>query len=206
MPRPFYRRVCIHGATPRFGDAVQKLAEAVLWLERAPASVELSIRFAQPSQMQALNHEHRGIDRPTDVLTFPGSGSGTPEVCWSNELILSHPHNDPDADEWSAFESSLRQQRAMLLDLGDIYFSVEYVWLRCLRRPERNLRFHDYLQAALTHAMLHALGYNHDTPESWRKMSRREKFLAQQLVTWQRRWPGCLTELDGIEFLTSARP
>ena len=36
----------------------------------------LSISFVDSDQMRALNNEHRGIDEPTDVLSFPVDGAG----------------------------------------------------------------------------------------------------------------------------------
>jgi probable rRNA maturation factor len=35
----------------------------------------LAIEFVDPDQMRDLNREHRGIDRPTDVLSFPVDGT-----------------------------------------------------------------------------------------------------------------------------------
>jgi probable rRNA maturation factor len=36
----------------------------------------LAIAFVDADRMRALNREHRGIDRPTDVLSFPVDGTG----------------------------------------------------------------------------------------------------------------------------------
>ena len=36
----------------------------------------LSIELVDSDRIRALNREHRGIDRPTDVLSFPLDGSG----------------------------------------------------------------------------------------------------------------------------------
>jgi probable rRNA maturation factor len=36
----------------------------------------LAISFVDPQRMQELNQLHRGIDRPTDVLSFPVDGVG----------------------------------------------------------------------------------------------------------------------------------
>ncbi|ORC93731.1 putative rRNA maturation factor [Trypanosoma theileri] len=217
MRKPFFHHVCVHGATPKFAAAAQKLTEAVLWIERAPSAVELSIHFVQPSQMHSLNYECRGIDKPTDVLTFPGSGSGTSDVRLMNDVILGNSNfsfkekeNDNDGD-YNNIKTDLQifqlQRRTMLMDLGEIYFSVEYIWQRCLHQPGRNLPFHSYLQAALIHAVLHALGYDHDTADEWKRMSRREKFMMHQLNAYRRRCPGYLPELDGMEIiLSSTRP
>jgi probable rRNA maturation factor len=36
----------------------------------------LAIAFVGPDEIQTLNREHRGIDRPTDVLSFPVDQAG----------------------------------------------------------------------------------------------------------------------------------
>ena len=36
----------------------------------------LAVSFVEADEMQSLNHEHRGLDRPTDVLSFPVDGTG----------------------------------------------------------------------------------------------------------------------------------
>ena len=36
----------------------------------------LAVEFVDPERMQELNRTHRGIDRPTDVLSFPVDGTG----------------------------------------------------------------------------------------------------------------------------------
>jgi probable rRNA maturation factor len=36
----------------------------------------LSIEFVDPDRIRDLNRAHRGLDRPTDVLSFPVDGTG----------------------------------------------------------------------------------------------------------------------------------
>jgi probable rRNA maturation factor len=40
-------------------------------LEGLPEDTQVSVSFVDDEAIQALNREHRGIDRPTDVLSFP---------------------------------------------------------------------------------------------------------------------------------------
>jgi probable rRNA maturation factor len=40
------------------------------------ADGHLSVEFVEPDRIQELNREHRGRDRPTDVLSFPIDGVG----------------------------------------------------------------------------------------------------------------------------------
>jgi probable rRNA maturation factor len=36
----------------------------------------LSVRLVDANRIQQLNRDHRGLDRPTDVLSFPVDGAG----------------------------------------------------------------------------------------------------------------------------------
>ena len=41
------------------------------WADRAPETVEVSIVLADDKTVHALNKQYRGIDKPTNVLSFP---------------------------------------------------------------------------------------------------------------------------------------
>ena len=58
------------------------LARFVLMHEDVPAHAEVSISFVDDERIHALNREWRGIDRPTDVLSFECDGidDGMPEI------------------------------------------------------------------------------------------------------------------------------
>ena len=56
------------------GSEVRRIADAVLLGERREA--ELSVSFVGRATMRALNREHKGKDRPTDVLAFSLSQPG----------------------------------------------------------------------------------------------------------------------------------
>ena len=45
----------------------------------------LAIAFVREDQIRSLNHEHRGKDAPTDVLSFPVDG-GEPATAGPREL------------------------------------------------------------------------------------------------------------------------
>jgi probable rRNA maturation factor len=55
----------------------------------------LAIEFVGPERMHELNREHRGMDRPTDVLSFPvdegGHASGPREL---GDVVISPEHTE----------------------------------------------------------------------------------------------------------------
>jgi len=55
---------------------IRKCCHAVLESEGYKDSYEISVSFVNDEAIHALNKEHRGIDRPTDVLSFPLGENG----------------------------------------------------------------------------------------------------------------------------------
>jgi probable rRNA maturation factor len=51
-------------------EAFERLGEFVLALEGVPAQAELSIAVVPVDEMAHLNEQYRGVDGPTDVLSF----------------------------------------------------------------------------------------------------------------------------------------
>jgi probable rRNA maturation factor len=54
-------------------EVVQRATIAALEQQSAPADSDLTIVLTDDEQLQNLNREFRGIDAPTDVLSFPAS-------------------------------------------------------------------------------------------------------------------------------------
>lgn len=45
--------------------------ETMMRLEGLPENAQVSVTFVDDAAIHELNREHRGVDRPTDVLSFP---------------------------------------------------------------------------------------------------------------------------------------
>jgi probable rRNA maturation factor len=65
-------------------DAFESLAVFVLRMEDAPDAVELSVALVDPDEIARLNAAYRGVEGPTDVLSF---GCDDPEPVDSDEPI-----------------------------------------------------------------------------------------------------------------------
>ena len=48
-----------------------QVAEQILTEEECPYEAEVSLLLTSDEEIHRLNLEYRGIDRPTDVLSFP---------------------------------------------------------------------------------------------------------------------------------------
>lgn len=52
-------------------ELIEKTIKEVLLLEEESLNCEISISFVDNQEIRVLNREYRGIDRETDVLSFP---------------------------------------------------------------------------------------------------------------------------------------
>ena len=50
---------------------IRTVAEAALEYEQCPYEAEISVLVTDNPSIQEINRENRGIDAPTDVLSFP---------------------------------------------------------------------------------------------------------------------------------------
>lgn len=55
---------------------IRRCCHAVLELEKFEGLAEISVRFVNNEQIHELNNTYRGIDRETDVLSFPLGENG----------------------------------------------------------------------------------------------------------------------------------
>lgn len=62
---------------PDFEACVRRAAEAALLDNDAPAS-EISVVLSDNEHIRELNKHHRGMDKPTNVLSFPAARMKTP--------------------------------------------------------------------------------------------------------------------------------
>ena len=107
-----------------------------------PYEAEVSVLLADDEGIRELNREHRGIDAPTDVLSFPMGDYETP--CDFEQLE-------------DACEDYFNMETGELM-LGDIVLSVDKIREQADKyghSQERELAF------LVAHSMLHLFGYDH---------------------------------------------
>lgn len=69
-------------------ELIEKCTEQALAEEEIDESAEVSVTFVDNEKIRALNNEHRGIDRETDVLSFPAFTDDGFEVNPENDAII----------------------------------------------------------------------------------------------------------------------
>lgn len=72
-------------------DATQFQAWAEAALQEVAEDCELSIRIVDAEESQQLNHEYRGKDKPTNVLSFPFESPVPLEPRLLGDLVICAP-------------------------------------------------------------------------------------------------------------------
>jgi len=137
---------------------IRRAVLAALAEEGVDVPCEVNVLLADDAVLHELNLQHRGVDRPTDVLSFP--------------------LNDLRPGEFDAAQCECDPETGRCL-LGDMALSLE----RCERQGEEfGHGFERELQYLAVHSTLHLLGYDHvDEGEMKRAMRAREKLVMQRL-------------------------
>lgn len=123
-------------------DAAKKVIREALAFEQCPYEAEVAVLLTDSEKIHMMNKEFRGIDRPTDVLSFPNVDYETP-ADFSGIEELAEDYFNPESGE---------------LCLGDIVINVDKVYEQALEYGHSLLREYAFL---LAHSMLHLLGYDH---------------------------------------------
>ena len=129
---------------------VRKAAQAAVDEVDVDHAVELSIRLTDDAVLHALNLEYRGMDKPTDVLSFGGElwRDGVKQDAAQVELDPAMQEGDVDY-------------------LGDIIVSME----RCAAQAAAGGHAVDEeLALLIVHGTLHLLGYDHNNQTRKKRM------------------------------------
>mgnify|MGYP003375853186 CR=1 FL=1 len=135
---------------------IKEIVEASLDYEKCPYEAEVSVILTDNETIQEINREQRGIDSPTDVLSFP--------------LVDYERPSDFDHVE-DAVEDYFNPETGELM-LGDIVISVDKVEEQAQKYGHSQKRELAFLVA---HSMLHLCGYDHMEDEERLEMEQRQR-------------------------------
>ncbi len=139
---------------PNTISLVRKAAESALKAEGVAEDCILSVLLTDDEGIRRINREFRGLDRPTDVLSFP-----------MNDLI---------AGQFDPAECERDPESGEIL-LGDMVLSIP----RCEEQGEEfGHGYNREVQYLTVHSVLHLLGYDHvDEGPMKKQMRAREKLI-----------------------------
>ncbi len=144
---------------------IKDVIEATLQYVRCPYESSVSVLITDNESIHELNLEYRGIDAPTDVLSFPLVDYEEPG---NFEHLEEDPelYFDPDSGE---------------LQLGDVVISLDKVYSQAEEFGHSTKRELAFLVA---HSMLHLCGYDHmEEAERTQMEQMQEEILSQLQLT-----------------------
>jgi probable rRNA maturation factor len=143
------------------------------------STYDVTLVLTEDEPMKQLNRESRGIDTPTDILSFP----------FQDVIIEPGILDEPDFDFPDYY------------NLGDLFIDVPYVIRRCKQDQEDNEDYstldetdrgvsgamstvynpEDRIQMLLVHGMLHLVGYDHIEDTDYELMVTKEEEILKKL-------------------------
>ncbi|MFO7153473.1 MAG: rRNA maturation RNase YbeY [Caldicoprobacter oshimai] len=147
---------------PEIERLIESCVSETLKMEGVDIPVEVSVLLVDDQQIHQLNRQYRGVDAPTDVLSFPmlefeDGGQGSRDL----QAVLNAARHDGQA-----------------VVLGDIVLSVERAQRQAQEYGHSFFREVGYL---IVHGMLHLLGYDHEQEQQRLRMRQKEEKVMEML-------------------------
>lgn len=161
-------------------ETYRTLAEKVL-LRLGQPEAEIGLLFFSDRRIRSLNRIYRGMDQPTDVLSFSFL-SGKPRGGQKRRSSHARPMPAPAMPGSRPTHPGNLKERITEgppLFLGDVVISVPTA-RRQARAQGHSLRRE--MAWLMIHGILHLLGYDHEKPGEARRMRRKERALLQHLA------------------------
>jgi len=142
----------VYEIQPILLEQLEKILQLAGELEHVDSG-EVALRFVTDEEIHQLNKDYRGIDRPTDVLSFAMQEMGDDELA----IVYGEP--------------------TMIELLGDIVISIPTAIAQSKEyghTVEREIGF------LFVHGFLHLIGYDHDNEADEIEMFAKQELILQQ--------------------------
>ncbi len=145
-----------------FEQIERQVIEACLDYEECPYEAEVNVLLTDNKQIRQINQEYRGINMPTDVLSFP--------------VIEYEVPGDFSGLEEEAPECFHPETGELLL--GDIVISLERA---AVQADEYGHTLKRELAFLTAHSMFHLFGYDHMEDQERKCMEDKQEAVLQKL-------------------------
>ena len=145
-----------------FEEIIRQVAEESLDYVKCPYEAEVNVLLTDNEGIHQINLDTRGIDAPTDVLSFPMCDFSVPGD-FSHLEECPEEYFNPDTGE---------------LMLGDIVISKEKVLSQAEEFGHSALREYAFL---IVHSVLHLTGYDHMEPSERSVMEEQQRRIMEAL-------------------------
>lgn len=135
---------------------------AVLEYTGCPYEAEVNLLLTHDREIHEMNLEHRGIDRPTDVLSFP-----------MLEFEIPGDFSEIDEERVEIFDPESGE-----LILGDIMISADKVLAQAEEYGHSARREYAFL---IVHSMLHLCGFDHIDENERKVMEQKQREIMEKV-------------------------
>ncbi|UJF35081.1 rRNA maturation RNase YbeY [Paenibacillus hexagrammi] len=157
----------IREITPSFIAKLEELLRLAGEQENVTVG-EVALTFVDDDAIHELNKQYRGMDKPTDVLSFAMSEFG------EDEIEINY---EDDGDSLLDEEGEDDVAEAFIEPLGDIIISVP----RAIEQAEEYGHSVDReLGFLFVHGFLHLIGYDHQSEEEEKVMFAKQEAILQK--------------------------
>ena len=149
-----------------YEDVIKSVVNGAIDYIKCPYETYVEVAITDNNTIKEINREHRGIDAPTDVLSFPLIEYEKPgDFSFLDKMDddMAYEYFEPDTGE---------------LLLGDIVLSVDRIYSQALEfghSVKRELAF------LVAHSMLHLFGYDHMEEEERIQMEQMQRDILEGL-------------------------
>ena len=141
---------------PALLTLMQTAADCALHMEGVRRRCAVSVRLCDDETIHEINREFRGIDRATDVLSFP---------------MINYPQGETAGKADKLLRQALDDELNACM-LGDLIISVPHALAQAEEYGHSPEREAVYL---LVHGICHLMGYDHIDPDDQRRMRAMEE-------------------------------
>jgi len=134
------------------------------WQGEVQAEAVLSLRIVSTAESQQLNHQYRGKNTATNVLSFPMQMECDTETLMDDDLLAAQQH-----------ETSLIMAQNIL---GDLAICAEVVEHEAHQQGKSQQAHWAHM---VVHGMLHLQGFDHIEDDEAQEMEQLESRIMQQL-------------------------
>lgn len=145
-----------------YAALAKKVIDFCLLHEQFLYEAEVNLTLTDNAGIWAINKAYRGMDCPTDVLSFP-------LLSYDSPGDFSFLENESDDDFNPDTGEAL---------LGDIIISVDKVKEQAINYGHSQEREFAFL---ITHSMLHLFGYDHMEPDEAKVMEDKQRQILEEL-------------------------
>lgn len=158
--------ICDLSFDPVLKEKMQTAADLCLKTEGVSATCSVSVRLCDDQTIEAVNSEFRGIDKSTDVLSFPTINYPSGKTAGTCENLIRREYDD-ETD--TCF-------------LGDIVISVPHIYSQAAEYGHNVEREAVFL---LVHGICHLMGYDHIEDKDRIKMREIENRIMSSIAVFR---------------------